>query len=933
MSDISNEYKPVPFWSWNDELEVDELVKQIDWMYENGIGGFFMHARGGLTTPYLGEKWFKCVEACQKRAKELNMEAYAYDENGWPSGFAGGKLLEDEYNRDMYVTYQYGPYDPKADASFEVGEKAIKKVNKGDNVINIYLKTSASTADVCNEEVVKKFIDLTHEQYKKHDIYGNLRGFFTDEPQYYRWGTPFTRVLPKYFKEHYQEDVFERIALLFVKKEGYRDYRYKYFKAMQDLMLNAFAKQVYDWCEENGYKLTGHYVEEASLGAQIMCCGGVMPFYEYEQIPGVDYLGRDIKDNVIGHQLRSVMGQLDKKRGLCEMFACAGWDATPRELKRIADYLMNTGSVNLVCHHLLPYSEHGQRKRDYPEHYSSINPWVEKDFKEFNNYISKISELLSNSHEIIEVALFSPVRTAYFDFDRELDWAGWFGAESINRSYCNTCYELAHNGIPFHILDENIMAKHARIEGNSLVIGNYKYKFIIIPEGTLTMDKTTEKLFREYANNGGKFLLMKDAPTYLEGQLFNHDYMKNNTSLEEIIKAKPFYSSYSKNINLSYRQSDNGELFIFATNIGEECDIEIKVPGYSSFECDGKVLDTKLHFNDSESKVLYFSNKKPEVEKTNKILKLKDEFRIVGKPLNYLTLDYLQYSSDGINYSNKMHYMGAFNLLLESRYQGELYLKYVFDVKDVPSECEALLEDTRTLEVKVNGKVVNKIGTVLEKDLWKYDIAKELKQGINEIIIKINFIESEQVYYALYGENVTETLKNCLAYDTTIEAIYLRGNFGVGGSFTDGKSNNIINGVDFYIEKQKENVSCLIRDDFPFFRGTINLEQNVEVDDINQTLIIDKRFQMIDLYVNDQFVKRMLFDYKADLSNYLKKGTNKIRLELVVSNRNLLGPHHNSFFEEPLAVGPYTYERLKTWKKDGSSDLCLPRYSFVKTII
>ena len=50
--DIPNKYKSFPFWSWNDELEEEELVRQIDWMHESGIGGFFMHARGGLTTPY-----------------------------------------------------------------------------------------------------------------------------------------------------------------------------------------------------------------------------------------------------------------------------------------------------------------------------------------------------------------------------------------------------------------------------------------------------------------------------------------------------------------------------------------------------------------------------------------------------------------------------------------------------------------------------------------------------------------------------------------------------------------------------------------------------------------------------------------------------------------------------------------------------------------
>ena len=44
------EYRPIPFWSWNDKLELPKLKAQIRWRKENGIGGFFMHARSGLQT-------------------------------------------------------------------------------------------------------------------------------------------------------------------------------------------------------------------------------------------------------------------------------------------------------------------------------------------------------------------------------------------------------------------------------------------------------------------------------------------------------------------------------------------------------------------------------------------------------------------------------------------------------------------------------------------------------------------------------------------------------------------------------------------------------------------------------------------------------------------------------------------------------------------
>ena len=66
-----NQYRPIVFWSWNNELDEGELLRQIDEMYSVGIGGFIMHARTGLKTEYLGEKWFKCIDVCLKKAKLL----------------------------------------------------------------------------------------------------------------------------------------------------------------------------------------------------------------------------------------------------------------------------------------------------------------------------------------------------------------------------------------------------------------------------------------------------------------------------------------------------------------------------------------------------------------------------------------------------------------------------------------------------------------------------------------------------------------------------------------------------------------------------------------------------------------------------------------------------------------------------------------------
>ena len=48
LETVENQYRPIPFWSWNGKLEKEELIRQIRWMRETHNGGFFMHARAGL---------------------------------------------------------------------------------------------------------------------------------------------------------------------------------------------------------------------------------------------------------------------------------------------------------------------------------------------------------------------------------------------------------------------------------------------------------------------------------------------------------------------------------------------------------------------------------------------------------------------------------------------------------------------------------------------------------------------------------------------------------------------------------------------------------------------------------------------------------------------------------------------------------------------
>ncbi len=73
FKNIDKKYRPIPFWSWNEKLETQETRRQIREMDSVSIGGFFMHARGGLQAEYLGGKWFDNVESSIDEVKKLGM--------------------------------------------------------------------------------------------------------------------------------------------------------------------------------------------------------------------------------------------------------------------------------------------------------------------------------------------------------------------------------------------------------------------------------------------------------------------------------------------------------------------------------------------------------------------------------------------------------------------------------------------------------------------------------------------------------------------------------------------------------------------------------------------------------------------------------------------------------------------------------------------
>jgi hypothetical protein len=254
----SSQYRGAPFWAWNGKLEPEELRSQIRTMKEMGLGGFFMHSRVGLNTPYLSKDWFKCVNACINEAEKLGMKAWLYDEDRWPSGAAGGLVTKNVKYRSRKLTCQAVK---KASEVIKKGATVavFKAVVNGDTISHVQrLKTIPKSEslkgnnrfivtqihidepecwyngftylDTMNHEAVKEFIKVTHEAYRKNcgrHFGKSIPGIFTDEPNVQHDNTPegwsripWTGALPSVFKKRYGYDILDRLPELFYNIEG-----------------------------------------------------------------------------------------------------------------------------------------------------------------------------------------------------------------------------------------------------------------------------------------------------------------------------------------------------------------------------------------------------------------------------------------------------------------------------------------------------------------------------------------------------------------------------------------------------------------------------------------------------------------------------------------------------------------------------------------
>lgn len=583
-------HRPAYMWCWNSPITAEMLTAQLRDLYEAGGGGVMIvpeppafrprTMRTTLEPDYLTDGYFEIYRAVTEEAARLGMKIWFYDEGGWPSGSACGKVTKKyphlatqrlaKYERE--IKQGEAPAEEGALAIYLYTGSAVIPAKAGEPVpaagilASIVIESPKGDEpiypDLLNEEAVKAFIGIGCEPYLPH--IGRFAGcavplLFTDEPK--AANPPWSVNFAELFEAEKGYDITPRLNELFETGEDGARTRIDFFDFWSKRFAKSFFAAMRAWCNQNGMAFGGHLAgDDALAGLKHHGYGHALRMFREMDIPGIDCIlrqifpggrkgqrlildrsGTDFAPNY--HYPRwasSVARQQGHPWSLSESFAVYGQGLTPAEMKWIVNYQLVRG-ITLFCPATLASSVSGPyMANERPVFTPAGTMW--QCLKPFNDYTARLSYLLSLGKPDVRTALYMPVRDV---------WSKTEESEKVMAEYDRLAEELEKAGMDFDVVDDDAL-ETAGVEDGRLQIGAMFYETVVVPRCRYMTNGAAEKL-KAFEKAGGQAL-------------------RDTRGLRGPVSINP-----AAQVSVTKRLLDGGALYLLV-NEGEEAEIEALFP-------------------------------------------------------------------------------------------------------------------------------------------------------------------------------------------------------------------------------------------------------------------------------------------------------------------------------------------------------------------
>lgn len=561
------EVRGTPFWAWNCRLDQEELKDQIPYFKEMGMGGFIIHSRTGLDTPYLGEEFMEAVHACIEKARAEGLKVHLYDEDRWPSGYAGGYVTKNMDYRARCLVFSRWPSGrmPEEIAYHRNGRLDIRPNGSGKLIhcfqIELedgYLKSyhildgerqgediwylheqvmepdawfnGQTYMDTLNPKAVERFLETTYVRYQEalaQEFGTSVTSIFTDEPQFIhkhffsqddgeKWMVlPYTDAFEELFFSTYHTSFLRRIPELAWDRKDQEDYtvRYGYHRLLLERFASTYCDTLGKWCMNHGISLTGHMKGEGTLALQAGSLGEAMRNYRYFQIPGIDILC-DKREFATAKQAQSAARQMGRKEVASELYGVTGWDFDFRGHKLQGDWQAALGITRRV-HHLAWASMEGEAKRDFPASIFYQSPWY-REYGLLETYFARIATVMKMGKPVVRLGVIHPIESFWLFYGAERNAAE--NQEKQETQFQEVIRWLLFGTVDFDFISEALLEyENTSCCDGRICVGEMEYEAILIP-GLIHLRGSTIKLLKEFEQSGGRLLLMGQIPEYIDGK-------------------------------------------------------------------------------------------------------------------------------------------------------------------------------------------------------------------------------------------------------------------------------------------------------------------------------------------------------------------------------------------------------------------------------
>lgn len=568
-----------------------------------------------------------------------------------------------------------------------------------------------------------------------------------------------------------------------------------------------------------------------------------------------------------------------------------GWNTSWKKTKSLYELQLAMGADTLAYH--IPYSVKGDNKRQFCGMHTPLQPWWEQ-YDKINLYFSRLSQLMCGGKDTADILVVNP-RYSYAAHDC---FEPYYDLELITQ-----LLDSIH--IDHHLADDTQIACDAKAENGKLILGGCSYSVVFLPMMRI-FDPDFTALMLEFANGGGRIFCSEDAvvPDELKNSVyktgFDEEQLLTLTIREKLANVKIISrDGNADNICCRCRDYGNFKVYFFVNTASSACDARIYINGENSAvrlklqtlsDIRLSAIDYpqgtafRLSFAPHQSHIVLVAHEGtlPEGTKTDKpatIVKLKSDWEIEECGINALTLDRCRIQKDG-ELSEEVSVLRALNDI-----DGKYEAHFSFEIDEAMSlkSCENMrlvIEDAMEHEIFVNGRRVFYNGYSWWRDsaFEVIDIKDFAVKGTNNIVVTGDTKQSK-----------------------SLESIYIIGNFGVysRSAFIRTRDRAVMTDGPFVISNPSSNAfeGKLAEAGMPFFTGRILLTQSLKIKkSFGERIYLDfdtPNAALGRLYINSAPAYDIsTADFPLDITAFVKRGSNKLSLELIIPCRNLLGPHH-----------------------------------------